>query len=317
MSRWWFLALGLLAASVQAEPQPDAVAWLQRIAQAVRQLNYSGTFVYQHGSQVETSRIVHMVDNTGEHEKLETLDGPPREIIRDNDQVQCLTAEGRTIKIEHNKSHQTFPDLLPAQMETIAEGYQARLGGRQRVAGFVCQVVELVPRDKLRYGHQLCAEAHTGLLLSERMYDENGNVVEQIAFTQIAIGGTIPRSALKPRLRSIETMQASSEPAYPLDSGWGVQALPPGFRKTMEVRRAINGKVEPVVQLMYSDGIAAVSLFIEPLMPRASVNEGLAHHDAIHIYSRRHDAHLVTVVGEVPAAAVTQFATTVNYREKP
>ena len=92
--------------------QADALAWLERIARVARQLNYSGTFVYQHGDQVETSRITHYFDRTGEYEKLETLDGPAREFIRNNDNVTCYLPDSKAVVVEKRTARQ-FPAFLP------------------------------------------------------------------------------------------------------------------------------------------------------------------------------------------------------------
>ena len=317
--RWWVALLGLAASAAYAEPQADASAWLQKIAAAARQLNYTGTFVYQHGSQVETSSIVHMVDHAGEHEKLEALDGPPREVIRDNNEVQCFVPGGKTVKIERHKPHLAFPDLLPEQMDGIAESYTVKLNGQQRVAGFECQVIALEPKDSLRYGHQLCADAHSGLLLSTRMLNEKNEVVEQIAFTQAAIGWPIAKQMLKPHLfhKGGWKHELPASEAQPVESGWSVQNFPAGFKKIMEMKRSIHGKPVPVTHLVFSDGLAAVSVFIEPLPQQAKVGENLSQQGAINIYVRPYFKHLVTVVGEVPAATVTQIGNSVNYKDKP
>jgi sigma-E factor negative regulatory protein RseB len=75
------------------------------------------------------------------------------------------------------------------------------------------------------------------------------------------------------------------------------------------------GESKPVGQLVYSDGLAAVSVFIEPLAPRREpLRTGLASLGAIHIYTREVANHMVTVVGEAPAASVQRFANAVQYR---
>ena len=152
---------------VAAETGGDAMAWLKKIAAASRQINYAGTFVYQHGRKMETSRIAHRVDSGGEYEKLETLDGPPREIIRNNDNVTCYLPDTKTVIIEKRTTRQ-FPALLPEQLSDITENYVVTKDGQDRVAGFDCQLITLEPKDNLRYGHRFCAEINSGLPLRAR-----------------------------------------------------------------------------------------------------------------------------------------------------
>src|SRR6476659_624397 len=131
--------------------QTDALAWLERIAKVARQLNYTGTFVYQHGDQVETSRITHYFDRTGEYEKLETLDGPKREIIRKDNEIVTYDIEHRVVKRERRTPRKNFPSLLPDQLATLTEYYQLRKGEHERIAGFDSQALVLLPKDGFRY----------------------------------------------------------------------------------------------------------------------------------------------------------------------
>src|SRR5580693_2590252 len=143
----------------------DAMAWLQRIQHAAQNVNYTGLLIYQQGPQIQVSRIVHEADATGEHEKLETLDGPPKEFIRDNDEVKCYLPASRTIVIEKRGTARPFPGLLTAQVGSLDLLYSARLEAPDRVAGYSCQTIVLEPKDDLRYGHRLCVDNASGLLL--------------------------------------------------------------------------------------------------------------------------------------------------------
>jgi sigma-E factor negative regulatory protein RseB len=124
------------AASAETVEQSEALAWLQKIANAARELNYRGTFVYQHGDQTETSRITHFVDRTGEYEKLETLDGPRREIIRNSGEILTFYADTRVVKRERRAARKLFPALLPDQLAALTEYYQLSKGGQERIAGY-------------------------------------------------------------------------------------------------------------------------------------------------------------------------------------
>ncbi len=312
------LQLCVGAALAQTLEETEALAWLQKIANAARQLNYTGIFVYQHGDQVETSRITHFVDRTGEFEKLETLDGPKREIIRTNSEILTFDAEHRVVKREKRSHRKSFPALLPDQLSHLTEFYQLRRGDQERIAGYDSQALVLEPRDPFRYGHKLWADMATGLLLKARMLDEKTHVVEQFVFTQLAIGSGVTRELVRPSFNANSPEwrreQQGPDSAAPADSGWTVKSQPPGFKKIMEMKRLKPGAQAPVAHLVYSDGMAAVSVFIEQLPTSRKFQEGLSHQGAVNIYTRPLTDQLVTVLGEAPAVTVMQMANSVSLR---
>jgi sigma-E factor negative regulatory protein RseB len=313
------LAGPLLAAeSTPLDVSHDGVALLKKMASASRRLNYSGTFVYQHSGQNETSRIVHFVNPAGgEFEKLETLDGPAREVIRTNDQVTCYLPDTKTVLIE-KRSTRRFPALLPEQLSGVADNYVVSVTGMDRVAGYDCRVVLLEPKDKLRYGHQFCAEAGSGLPLRSRTLSEKNQLLEAFAFTELRIGGSFSRDQVRSRYaaRSKEWKVDHSALAItdvPADTGWSLTRQPTGFKKLTELKRSIAGRAGMVSHIVYSDGLAAVSVFIEPL-PKARPARSLSHQGAVNIYIRPIADHMVTVLGEAPAATVMQIANSLEFR---
>jgi len=320
---WPIVFVGLAGPLLAAEPttpavSQDGLALLKQMASASRRLNYSGTFVYQHAGQNETSRIVHFVNPAGgEFEKLETLDGPAREVIRTNDQVTCYLPDTKTVLIE-KRSARRFPALLPEQLSGVADNYVVSVGGMDRVAGYDCRVVLLEPKDKLRYGHQFCAEAGSGLPLRARTLSEKNQLLEAFAFTELRIGGSFSRDQVKSRYaaRSKEWKVDHSALAItdvPADTGWTLTRQPTGFKKLTELKRSIAGRAGMVSHIVYSDGLAAVSVFIEPL-PKARPARSLSHQGAVNIYIRPIADHMVTVLGEAPAATVMQIANSLEFR---
>ena len=311
---------GLGASHAVAEPltQGDALQILERIATAARTQNYEGTFVYQHGERVETSRIVHFVDTDGEHEKLETLDGPRREIIRNNDEVLCFYPDAKIVRSQQRIAKRSFPALVPEQLSSIAQYYSIRKGRTERVAGFEAQVVILQPNDAMRYGHKLWAETNTGLLLKARTLNEARQVVEQFAFTQLNIGSGVTREMVNPSYKANipewRLDRFAQSMLSEVETGWTVRDFPPGFRKIMDMRRTKQGG-RVVTHMVYSDGMAAVSIFIES-MPGRSVNEGLSRQGAINIYRRAVGDNLVTVLGETPAVTVMQIGNSVVFEKR-
>lgn len=308
------LLLCVAAGLAEAQGAPDALDWLRRIHQATEKLSYTGVFVYQQGGRAETSRITRRSDASGGVEKLETLDGTPREILRTQDEIRCYLPESQIVKVDRRRDQRGFPALLPEQVNALAEHYAIDKGEVQRVAGYDCQVLVLTPRDNLRYGYQLWADLRTGMLLKARAFDAAGETVEQFTFTQLDIG-SVPRERLRPlrAARKWRIEQAGVAPADLSQSGWTVSADLPGFRKIVEIRRMLRD-AQPVGQVVYSDGLAAVSVFIEPLAGRSEAARlGLATMGALNVYTREVADHLVTVVGEAPASSVQRIGNTVEY----
>lgn len=316
------LLLGLsIAAPAAAEPgeSPDGLAWLKKMASASRQLNYTGTFVYRSSRQSETSRIAHFVNNAGgEFERLETLDGPPREVIRTNDQVTCYLPASKTVIVE-KRSPRRFPAaLLPEQLTGVSDSYTVRKEGTDRVAGFECQVVVLEPRDKLRYGHYFCAETGSGLPLRARSFNEKNEPLESFAFTQLNIGGSFNRDLVTSRYAAKARdwkVDRSAVPVAetPADTGWVLTSRLPGFKKLTELKRSIAGRTATVAHIVFSDGLAAVSVFIEP-MPNARLSPTLSHQGAVNIYTRPVADYMVTALGEAPAATVMQIGNSLELK---
>ena len=190
------------------------------------------------------------------------------------------------------------------------------LGEHERVAGRDAQLLLLEPKDGLRYGHKFWADSETGLLLKARMLNERKEMVEQFAFTQVSIGGELDREALKPKYdgqgpgwqRDASGMAEGGS----TDSGWVVGAYPAGFQKIMETMRKLPGRPAPVAHIVYSDGLAAISVFIEPLGDGTRPVQGVSHQGAVNIYSRPLEEYMITVLGEAPSATVVQMGRSVS-----
>lgn len=317
-------ALGFLlgasqhAAAAESTTPQEGMRLLSQMANAARKLNYTGTFVYRHGTHLETSRIWHLTDASGDYERLETLDGPPREIVRVNEEVTCYYPAAKTAKTERFSPSRRFPAVVTEQLSSIVANYTVRRGGMARVAGHDCQIAILEPRDALRYGHVFCADVKTGLPLRAQTVNERNETVETFAFTQVDIGVDIPREKLKPSYDASapgwKLEQSALRPNVEGDRRWSLVNTPPGFRKVSELKRTIQGK--SASQLVFSDGLAAVSVFIEPAVAGARGSQELTRQGAINIFSRSHGDHVVTALGEAPAATVMGFAGAVVFRNR-
>jgi sigma-E factor negative regulatory protein RseB len=323
----------LLAASsgaAGADPFPqDGLNWLQTMAFAAHQTDYSGVFVYRYGNHVENSRITHIADKNGEHGRLESLDGTQREVIRNNDQTWCFV-NGRKVEMADRQSGRDFPALLPEQLALLNQNYIIKPAEEGRLAGLHAHALIIKPHDKLRYTHKMWADSASGLLLKSEVLDEHNNVIEEYSFTELSIGKNVDRSwlaqekqaavsSIKPQhtaeLRDEKiphVAQAAQAKEPPYASGWRVDAIPAGFKKIAEVQRRLHDREMPVTQIVYSDGLAGISVFIEQSDNDEDDKSGLSNQGLIQIYTRLADNYLITVVGEVPAKTVMQVGDSVR-----
>ena len=310
--RAYAFACALVSGAVQAQA-PETLGWLRKIHDATQKLSYSGTFVYQNGSRSETSRITRYADAGGDIEKLEVMDGVPREIVREKDTVRCYLPGARLVKVDR-RTERGFPALLP---ERITRARAATMTSRSARAGASPATTAgrwcSRPKDNLRYGYRLYADTASGMLLRAVTVDANGEQVEQFMFTQLTIGG-VTRDMVRTRHASRNWRVEDAEASPARLPGWGLSSELPGFHKVVELKRRLSDS-RPASQVVYSDGLAAVSVFIESLEGRPEpVRTGLASMGAIHIYTREVANHVVTVVGEAPAASVQRIANAVEYR---
>jgi sigma-E factor negative regulatory protein RseB len=311
------IALALLPFLAWADggKTPDLDDLWKQLGTAAQQLTYSGVFVFQHDGRMESSRVSHTVENGVEKTRIDTLDGPPREIIRSNDEMRCYFPDSKFVRLEHSNGRHFFPALIAPPYQAYQENYQLSVVGVDRVAGRDCQVILLKPRDNFRFAHQFCSDLGTGLLLRATTLGPLGDPIQMSVFTEITIGSGVEPSQLRPGYADTLNWHVENVPAVGKDvpeSGWIVSNLPSGFRKVVEVKRPLPGQNGSMTQLVYSDGLASVSVFIEPSNGRNGPVRIESLPSSLSFYSAHTADRRVTVVGEVPLASVTQMGESVT-----
>lgn len=298
---------------------------LKAMQRAAESLNYSGTFVYQQASRIRTSRITHINDDGQVREKLEILDGVPREYVRENDEVACYIPHIKTVQFERRSPRDVFPAIINAEIDSLDKSYRMRVGGRSRIAGRDCQAMILTPKDKLRYGYKLWTDVDSGLLVRLETLDHSGETVEQISFTDLAIGN-IDKQRTLTSFTNIDgwRIERQTQAVAAAISPWIFKTLPDGFEKIGEVSRVVgapsvlDGVAAPpereVRQVLFSDGMAAISVFIEPASDAHF--EGSLQQGALTILGKRYDDFWITGVGEVPSRTVQKIVDSIEYSPK-
>ncbi len=303
-------------------PNPNAIQnpWLilQKAAQAARELSYEGIFVYQSGASGRSVQITHMNYGQGEYARIVVLDGMPREVLSQGKDVVIFSPRNEKVVIEKRRGQNLFPALLPSNMDLIKTSYTAKLGAIERIGGREGQVIILEPHDQFRYGYKLWADREYGLLIKSQTINERHEPTEQIAFSQLTLLNSQNMDWFQPNIDHdkkyvMEDSQAKN--VAPEDNTWAVSNLPDGYRKVDQVTRIVPGKPYPVTQLIFSDGLASVSLFIEPLVKGIEPKIGHTAMGATNFYANTSNGHQIVVVGEVPEATVTQIASAVTFKK--
>lgn len=306
-----------VACAAQAAPG-DPMAWLARASQAARQASYEGTYVHTNGDHTSTVRVTHVANGGEEHERIEPLDDASLEIVRHNDETFCRFPDARTVRLDPRIASRFFPNILAASAESIAQSYDVKLGNKERVVGYECQWLRLEPRDAQRYPQALCAEVATGLVVRAKTYNDQKQVIEQYTFTDLKLGPQVARTDLRSLFRARNRQWLSDgqprDDATSVDSGWQVQRVPSGFQKIAELKRNLPGRPSPVAQLVYTDGLATLSVFVEPNATPPRAVEAASEDGTTTFFVRPIGDFVVSVLGEVPPPTAQLVARSVARR---
>jgi sigma-E factor negative regulatory protein RseB len=310
------IALGF-ACSAQAGP-PDPLGWLQRSVLASRQASYEGTYAHTNGDRTSTVRVTHLNSLGEEYERIEPLDGAnPMELVRRNDEMYCKFP-AKTVRLDPRITNRFFPAILVAGAETIAISYDVKLGKTEQVLGFECQWIRLEPHDNLRFSQRLCAEVESGLILRAKVMNEQQQVIEQYTFTELKLNSQMGRTDLKNVFRArAKQWVADGQPrddAASAETGWAVRRVPPGFQKIAELKRTLPARSDPVAQIVLTDGVASMSVFVETHVGPQKPTEMFSEDGTTSFFARPIGDMLISVLGEVPLATAQLAARSVSRR---
>jgi sigma-E factor negative regulatory protein RseB len=320
VSTWLALATAVLASppASSAGGSEDALEWLERMNQAAESLSYEGTFVYLHGTQLEAMRIVHTVDGHHERERLTSLNGEPREVVRDNETVTCISPHTNSVSVDERRGRFGVPNLRPSRLNELRDYYVFELHpGRERIAGRPARVVSIVPRDGYRYGYRLYLDEDHALPVKTDMLDEAHRAVAQIMFTDLRVDPDLAydASALEidaETLAGHSTGRSFVRPGRHDPDRWQFGDLPPGFRLSVQDVRLDSETGSRLEHFVLTDGLASVSVYIEPSEAVRGF-QGPSGMGALNAYGQRIGDHQVTVVGEVPERMVKTVAEGIRF----
>jgi sigma-E factor negative regulatory protein RseB len=312
------LLTGLPQSTLAAE---DAREWLEKMNNALATRNYEGTFFHLSEGRVETMRIVHRVRGGRTMERLQSLDGSGREFVRNNNELTCYLPDQHTVLVEPREDHVPLLGSLPTFGPDVNEFYDIHQLAMSHVLGRPARVIAVNPKDQYRFGYRLWLDEKTAMPLKTQLCDSSGQVIEQIFFARLDMPDSIPDSDLTPAVRTDGmrwVRQVASGAATAL-SAYRASELPPGFRLTVSGTQTLGGANVPATHMVYSDGLATVSVFVEAPQTDAPQDpapqppmEGLARVGSGFAFSTVVQGHQVTAVGEVPAQTVEFIAHSVR-----
>ncbi len=301
------------AAAAPAAESRNVSEWLMRMHEASRnRSSYIGTFVVSSGGVMSSAKIWHVCDGTQQMERVDTLTGPPRSTFRHNDQVVTFMPEHKLVRTEKRESLGLFPELLKSTSSHIGDFYEARQEGRERVAGVDTDVIALVPKDGMRFGYRVWAEQKKGLVVKLQTLDADGKVLEQSAFSELQFDAPVKIEKLTQMMNKVEGYRVEKSGLVKTTAsaeGWALQKPVAGFQPISchkRPRAAQSG--DAPMQWVFSDGLASVSIFVEPFDAQRHLKESRMAMGATQSLTRRMDAYWLTVMGEVPPATLSLFA---------
>lgn len=289
----------------------DIDGWLERLQAASRTHTYVGTFVVSSNSgAMSSARVWHACDDQVAVDKLEALTGAPRSIFRRQGEQLTLLPTQRLARFERREASGAFPQLLKSSDHRIAQYYTVRVIGSDRVAGHDADVLVLLPRDELRFGYRVWSEKRTGLMLKLQTLGAGGEVLEQVAFTELQMDvplrpAQLARHMVAPEGWRVEHIDAARLPENSQE--WALRSAAPGFR-LMDCYKRRTGAGHDQVHCVYSDGLASVSVFVEPPQATRQAGQTQLSAGASQTLTLRTDQGWVSVVGEAPPQTLRTFA---------
>ncbi|NOU25915.1 MAG: transcriptional regulator [Methylotenera sp.] len=315
-----FVLACLLAGAMQcAQAANSEEDWqvLQKAALAARALSYQGIFVCQSGQKTKSVQIKHYFDGQNEFGHNVVLDGTPREVLSQGGDLVIYNQRNEKVVIEKRRGQNMFPAILPTNLDLVKTSYSVRSGDTERVAGREAQILFLEPKDNLRYSYRFWIDKEYGLILKSVMFNGNNQMMDSIAFNQLNLFNTVDLDWFKPRIDHKKNYVMEDEVPTKADTNisphWTLKELPAGYRKVDQMIREVHGKPFPVTHVIFSDGLASVSLFVEPLLNGIKPRVGHSTVGNTSFYSNVAGYLQITVLGEVPEVTVAKIANAVVF----
>ncbi len=303
-----------------AGPDRAVAEWLARNHEAGKRRAYQGTFAISSSFGMSSGKIWHVCDGQQQMERVDALTGPPRTTLRHNQQVISFSPESKTARVEQRATLGLMPSIDPQSFASVAEFYTIKPVGSERVAGVEADVVLLQARDSLRYTYRIWSERKTGLVVKVQTLDDSNRVLEQAAFSEVQLDAPVRMDQLSAQMKNPQGFRMERDDLVKTTAaaeGWSLRSPVPGFKASGCHKRGTNqaGAVAESMQWVFTDGLATVSLFVEPFDAKRHRDENIMSLGATHSMSRKVDAgYWLIAMGEVPVVTLRAFASALQRR---
>ena len=308
------LLVGLLAGFATAlADASDPSVWLDRMGDAVRKTSYEGTVIRIRDGEAEALKVVHTFADGVIREKVIAQEGNGLEIIRNGNEVHCILPDRKSVLVEEWDDQSTLFSTLPSRDFRFGSEYDVSIVREDRVAGRQANLLAVRPHDGYRYGYRIWLDTETSFPLQTQLIGTDGAAIEQIKFAEISLNQEIHASALAPSYSTENYRwfnQSNLHVTRSVETGWVSANLPQGFRVISTHEERMTDGDQYVTHILYSDGLANVSVFVAELEEGDS--QGESNVGGSNAYSAIVGDHHVTAVGKVPAITVEQIATTMR-----
>ncbi|QEL55007.1 MucB/RseB C-terminal domain-containing protein [Chromobacterium paludis] len=310
----------LMFGAAWAAHAEDDMQLLRNVGNASRQQALDGTYLHQMNGMMETFRLVRQGQGDNVREKRSSLDGPPREVVRNGGELSCYAQDKRALIACKISAMRLFPALLPDDVDDIPRSYALKRTGSDRVAQRDCQWLDLQPRDPQRYTMRMCIEPTTYLPLKVITLSPRGDAIEQFTFTEVELSGAKDKRSYRSKLPQKFTLLTGKAQAAPDPSAVQneVTGLPLGFRLLRASERVLPGMGgKSVRHLVLSDGLVMLSVFVAPPPPENARMERVGNlHGAINMATSYQGDLQLTAVGDMPQTAMMALLKGMHFNGK-
>ena len=286
---------------------------LEKSAKASQQLNYEGVFHSQSSSESNSTHVIHANIDNKEYCLLKMLDGAPNEVFCSGDMVYVTSQDGLLIKKRKNQF--LFPSVLPSDIKHLKKNYQLSFGEKKRVADRMAQHIELKAKDNLRFNYHIWIDEKNLLPLKLIVTNNKNQPIEQSTFTTIAFSEVIDKDIFEKNINLSKVYVSKNKfiENYVSNKFWNLKDLPSGFKEVDLISRRVNGLNLLDYQIIFSDGLAYVSLFIRPITRGTEPKEGTVAIGPTNISARYQDGYQIMSVGMVPTETVNTFSGAIEF----
>lgn len=309
----------ILLPNAHAESQDDAWEILHKAAVAGHVLSYTGVFVCTQSKKSKAVQIKHVFNGRGEYSRNVTLDTSPREVFSEGRNLVIYHPHKEKVVIRKRHAQNLFPNVIPVELKQLKKSYTLYGAHVERVAGRPARVFLMIPKDNLRYSYKFWVDQAYGLLMRYEMRNANREVLESITFNELNLIENLDLDWYQPQIDTNKYYEMEEElpivPDETISQDWAIETVPHGYRKIDQMKMRSRQNAGAITQLIFSDGMAAVSLFLEPLAEGKQPNVGYQSIGSTSAYAGVQSGYQITVVGDVPKAAVTQFGQSVIFHK--